>query len=279
MPSHSFGREIANVLLRVAAVLLCFILVLGLSNAWVEEESISDGVCNIAVLPIEGVIAPFGDNWEGEAVVTPAFVRSYLESVANDPLIEGVLVDINSPGGTPVAAEAIAELIAESSVPTVGVIGDLGASGGYMAAVATDYLIASPMSLVGSIGVTMSYLENVKQNEEEGLSFIELTSGEFKEAGNPNRELTEEERAKFQHDLDVVHEAFMQHVATYRNLSLDEVRPLADGSGYTGKDALDKKLIDALGGRKAARAHFAKTLGRELTDVNFCEYTADEFWI
>jgi protease IV len=279
MPSHSFGREVANVSLRVVAVVVGFILVLGISSAWVVDQPVSDGSCNIAVLPIDGVIAPYGELMESDLITNPHFVRTYLEAIEEDILIEGVLVEINSPGGTPVAAETIADLVAESSLPTVGLIGDLGASGGYMVAAATDYLIASPMSLVGSIGVTMSYLENTKQNEEEGLTFVELTSGDYKEAGNPNRPLSEEERARFERDLDIVHEAFVSKVAAYRDLPVEEVQGLADGSGYTGKDALDKKLVDALGGRALARQHFADTLGMNVEDVHFCEYAAGGWWI
>lgn len=279
MYPHSFGREIANVLLRVVAVVGVVIFIFGLSNAWVEVEPVSDGTCNIAVLPIDGVIAPYGDFSTEGIVTNPSFVRSFLDSVKDDTLIQGVLVEVNSPGGTPVAAERIAEMLAETTLPTVGLIGDLGASGGYLVAAATDHLIASPMSLVGSIGVTMSYIENSKQNEEEGLTFVELTAGANKEAGNPNKPLTEEERARFQRDLDLVHEAFIEEVARYRELPVEEVQGLADGSGYTGRDALDKKLVDELGSRAAARAYFATTLGIDESAVEFCEYVPEEWWI
>lgn len=279
MPSHSFGREIANVALRVIAVVLCFILILGFSNAWVEEQPISDGWCNIAVVPIEGIIAPYGDVFAGEMVINPSSVRSYLELVMDDPIIEGVLFEINSPGGTPVAAEQIAELIDTLGVPTVGVIGDMGASGGYLVAAATDFLVASPMSQVGSIGVTMSYLEQTKQNEEEGLTFVELAAGNLKEAGNPNKELTEEERARFEADLATVHDVFIDHVAKYRDLPREDVVAVADGSGYTGKDALQKRLVDALGGRAVATEHFAEILDMPTEDIAYCEYIAEDWWL
>ncbi|MBY0309820.1 S49 family peptidase [Patescibacteria group bacterium] len=279
MPSHSFGREIANVALRVVAVVLCFIFILGFGNAWVEEQTVSDGWCNIAVLPIEGVIAPYGDVFSGEMVINPASVRNYLEMVQSGPLIEGVLFEINSPGGTPVAAEQIAELIDTLDILTVGVVGDMGASGGYLVAAATDFLVASPMSQVGSIGVTMSYLEQTKQNEEEGLTFVELAAGNLKEAGNPNKELTEEERARFERDLATVHDVFIDHIAKYRDLPREDVVAVADGSGYTGKDALEKRLVDALGGRSVASAYFAETLQMPIEDIAYCEYVAEDWWL
>ncbi len=279
MPSHSFGREIANVLLRVVAVLVCFVLILGLGNVWLEEQMLSDGSCNIAVIPIEGIIMPYGDYTEDDLIVNPSLVRSYLEWIQGDPFIEGILFEINSPGGAPVAAEAIAEMIDQNPLPTVGLIGDLGASGGYLVAAATDYLIASPMSTVGSIGVSMSYLDNTIQNENEGLTFVELAAGEFKEAGNPNRPLTEEERERFERDLDIVHDAFIDTVAGYRALPREEVAAVSDGYAYTGRDALEKRLIDALGGRTTAQQHFAETLSKPAEDIIFCEYVASEWWL
>lgn len=279
MPSHSFGREVANVVLRVVAVVVCFVLILGFGNAWVEEQTISDGWCNIAVLPIEGVIAPYGDVYAGEMVINPTSVRNYLKTVSEDPLIDGVLFEINSPGGTPVAAEQIAELIDTLPLPTVGVVGDMGASGGYLVAAATDFLVASPMSQVGSIGVTMSYLEQSKQNEDEGLTFVELTAGNNKEAGNPNKPLTDEERARFEADLATVHDVFIDHVAKYRDLPREDIVAVADGSGYTGKAALEKRLVDALGGRSVATEHFAEVLDMPTEDIAYCEYIAEDWWI
>lgn len=271
MVTHSFGREIANVVLRVVAVVVCLGLIVGLAGVWAGVQGVSDGSCTIAVVPIEGVIAPYGDILEGEFVISPNHIRNQLDIVENDTFIEGVLFEINSPGGTPVAAEHIAEAIANLSLPNVGLIGDLGASGGYLVAAATDHLIASPMSQVGSIGVTMSYLEESKKNEEEGLTFVELSAGEFKEAGNPNKPLTDAERARFERDLAIVHDSFIEQVAQYRELTMDEVRAVADGSGYTGRDALDKKLVDELGGRNAARTHFANILGKTAEEIEFCE--------
>lgn len=259
------------------AIILTFILILGISTAWVEDMTLSDGFCNVAVLPIEGMIAPYGDVFGEEIITNPAFVRDFLQTATEDPNIIGVLVEINSPGGLPVASETIANALHDTTLPVVGLIGDTGASGAYLIAAATDHLIASPMSYVGSIGVTMSYLEESKKNEKEGLTFVELAAGEFKEAGSPNKPLSEAERARFERDLSLVHNSFIEAVASYRSLPVEEVRALADGSAYVGTDALDKKLIDELGGRSAARAYFADTLGYNESDISFCEYTPSEW--
>jgi protease-4 len=197
-----------------------------------------------------------------------------MDTIEEDDTIKAVLIEINSPGGLPVASERIAERLRNSSLPTVGLIGDIGASGGYMVAAATDHLIASPMSTVGSIGVTMSYVENSAQNEEDGLTYVELNTGKFKDSGSPDKPLSEEERELFQRDLDDLYETFITMVSEYRNIPLDKVRELADGSTLNGTRAKDLGLVDEVGGRAEAKAALAKILNKEPDDIIFCEYTS-----
>ena len=269
----SFGREVAGVLLRAAVVVLTIVVVLiTVSALYQVETSISDGECNIAVLPVEGVVLPYHGLGDFEMIVTPDFVESFLDNAESDSSIKGILMEINSPGGTPVASARIAERFKNSSLPVVGMIGDMGASGGYMIASAADFLIASPMSDIGSIGVTMSYIEESKKNEEEGLTYVQLTTGEFKDAGSPNRPITEKERELFEENLQIIHDEFVSTVANYRNLSVYEVEAIADGSTMPGAKAVDAGLIDALGGRAEVRKFFAANLNIPETEVKFCEY-------
>lgn len=270
----SLGRELGVIIFKAVTVVVTIVFVIVAINTVyeVESEVVGDGTCNVAVLPIEGTVLPFYGLVDAPLVVTPEMVESFMDTVEKQGDIDAVLVEINSPGGTPVASQRIAERIKNSSLPSVGLIGDIGASGGYMVAIATDHLIASPMSTVGSIGVTMSYVENSKQNEEEGLTYVELNTGKYKNSGDPNKPLTDEERAVFQRDLDILHTEFVNMVATYRNLPEEEVRALADGSTMTGSRALETKLVDAVGGRVEARQAFAKMLNIDKADVVFCEY-------
>jgi protease-4 len=186
-----------------------------------------------------------------------------------------VLVEINSPGGTPVAAERIATRLHDSSLPVVTLIGDVAASGGYLVAAAGDHVIASPMSDVGSIGVNMSYVEQSKQNEEEGLTYVQLTSAEFKDAGTPNRAITDAERERFQADLDLVHQEFVKLVATYRDLDENVVTELADGSSMPGIRALENNLIDSLGGLTEARSVLSTLTGKTVENTVICEYATN----
>lgn len=269
----SFLRETAGVIMRAVVVVLTIVIILiSVSTIYEVESGVGDGACNVAVLPIEGVVLPYHGISEYEMVVTPEFVESFMDTVEEEDGIEAVLIEINSPGGMPVASARIAERFRNSNLPVVGLIGDVGASGGYMIAAASDYLIASPMSDVGSIGVNMSYVEESEKNEEEGLTYVQLTTGKFKDIGSPNRPITEEEREKLQADLDVVHNEFINMVAHYRNLEREAVVTLADGSTMPGFNAVGVGLIDALGGREEARGALSTILEKPTEDVIFCEY-------
>ena len=207
-----------------------------------------------------------------EFSVTPNDVRDFLGLATEDTFIEGVLFEVNSPGGAAAASENIANQITDLDLPTVAIIGDMGASGGYMAASAADRIYGSAMSDIGSIGVTMSYIENSEKNKEDGLTYVPLISGKLKDAGSPEKPLTPEERTYFESQINTVYETFVNLVAKNRNLSYDEVKNLADGSTYIGQQAVDKKLIDEIGTRASAKKFFAEKLEKSESDISFCEY-------
>ncbi|MEZ4195495.1 MAG: signal peptide peptidase SppA [Candidatus Paceibacterota bacterium] len=269
---QTFGRELAGVAMRAVAVVVSIFLVIVFVDAWYNLETVSDGSCNVAVLPIEGVILPFTGFDDYSLVTTPGQVRDFVTQAENDLFIKAILLDINSPGGTPVSSEQIAEYISQSELPSVGLIGDVGASGAYLIAASTDSIVASPMSDVGSIGVTMSYVENSKQNEEEGLTFVELSSGKFKDAGSPEKPLSDEERELFEKDLQIVHDEFVKKIAEYRHKSVEEIEQLADGSAMPGVKALEAGLVDHLGNRETAREVLSGIMDVDAKEVIFCEY-------
>lgn len=269
----SFGREVASTVMRAVVVVLTIIMViLSISALWNVESSISNGSCNIAVLPIEGAILPYYGLADFDLIITPEVVEAFMDAAEKEPGIDAVLIEINSPGGTPVASQRIAERFKDSSLPVVGLIGDIGASGGYMVAAASDVLIASPMSNVGSIGVNMSYLEESQKNEEDGVTYVQLTTGQYKDTGTPNRPITDDEQEKLQADLEIIHDEFVGVISEYRNMTLADVEAVADGATMPGKTALEVGLIDSLGGREEARAVLADITGKSAAEVVFCEY-------
>jgi len=274
----TFLRETAGAIMKSVVIVLTIVVVFVSLTALYEVESgISDGTCNIAVLPVEGAILPFYGIGDFDLIITPEVVETFMDAAEGDIKIKAVLTEINSPGGTPVASQRIAERFRSSELPVVGLIGDIGASGGYMVAAATDYLIASPMSSVGSIGVNMSYLEESEKNEEEGLTYVQLIAGKYKDVGSPDRAITDEEKALLQADLDIVHNLFIDLIALYRGLDRDAVVAVADGSTMLGVTAKEAKLVDGLGGRAEAKAILATTLEMDVKDIVFCEYDSGFF--
>lgn len=272
----SFGREVANVLLRSLAVVTTIVLVIiAMSTLYESELTISDGTCNIAFMPVEGTILPFTGLLDVPLVITPEAVEEFVRNAEAESEIEGILIEINSLGGTPVASQRIAESLKGTDLPVVVLIGDIAASGGYLVASAADHIVASAMSDVGGIGVNMSYIEESKRYEEEGLTYVQLTSGEFKDAGSPDRPITERERERFQADLDLLHSEFIKIVADYRGMELEAVERLADGSSMPGVRALEEGLVDSLGGIDSATSILSALTGNSVEETVICEYTAN----
>ena len=279
-------EEIYLMLAWAITVLVFFFIGLWGYGAWNDEwsgynasEEISDGLCNIAVLSIAGEIIPYsgankdGMTFESELPPTsnPDDVLALLRKAEADQNILGVIVPIDSPGGTGVASEIIANALKNLSLPTVVLIRESAASGGYLVATGADTIIASPLSDVGSIGITMSYLDDSEKNAKEGLRFVSLSSGKFKDYTSPDKPLTADERVLLERDLKIYHDQFVKEVSENRNLPIEDVAKLADGSSMPGELALKNKLIDAIGDQETARAWFAGEFGVSSEEIIFCE--------
>ena len=235
---------------------------------------LSDGYCNIAVLPIMGDVHSYGtfyDDFGNELVSTNmSTTLNLLNQAETEPGILGVLAMIDSPGGSAAAGELISKELQKSPLPNAAYIVDSGNSAAYLIASGADTIIASPFSDVGSIGVTMSYLNYSIQNYEQGIEYVTLSSGKFKDYGSQDKPLTEEERALLERDLAIWHEEFVNQVAHNRNLPVEDVARIADGSSMPGKLALEAKLIDQLGDKEVVRQWFAKQLNMPTEEVIFC---------
>ena len=234
------------------------------------EESDS-GSCNVKGIALHGDLFTYlpqvGEYDAPIDGVSSEDFEYWITSANNDEEIKAILVEVDSYGGYPVAGEEIAQAIKSSSKPVVAYIRGAGTSAAYWAVTSADRIFASRNSDVGSIGVTMSYLDNVSYNESEGLSYVQLIAGKFKDAGSPDKTLTTEEKAMFERDLKIIHENFMQEVATNRNIPIEKIRTFADGSSFLGVKAQELGLIDGIGGYAEA-VNYAKGLIGE--DVEVC---------
>jgi protease-4 len=129
----------------------------------------------------------------------------------------------------------------------VASMGTVAASGGYYVAAAADKIVASPGTLTGSIGVKMEFANVEKLLEKIGVKGMVVKSGEYKDVGSPFRDMTDPERKLLQGVIDDVQTQFVEAVAEGRKLPIAEVRAIADGRIFTGRQALELKLVDHLG--------------------------------
>lgn len=183
-----------------------------------------------------------------------------IDRIARDSAVRALIVHINSPGGTVVGGENLfRELrqVAENK-PVVAVMGTLATSGGYMTALGADYILARSGSITGSIGVILQTTDVTGLLEKLGISAEAIKSAPLKAVPNPLEPLTEEGREATKVVVMDMYNQFIDMVAERRRLPRDTVVKLADGRVYSGREAANNKLIDALGGENEARDWLAE---------------------
>jgi len=176
-------------------------------------------------------------------------VLADLAEFREDEAIKAVLIRIDSPGGAVGAAQEIFQDIKRTAKvkPVVASLASMAASGGYYAALGANAIVANPGTMTGSIGVIITFANLEKILDKVGYRSEVIKSGENKDIGSMTRAMTPEERGLLQAMIDNVHHQFIQAVAESRKLSLDTVRPLADGRIFTGSQAKEFGLVDRLG--------------------------------
>lgn len=197
------------------------------------------------------------------AIISADDIVEDIEKFRKDDDVEGVVLRIESPGGSVGASQDILEAVRRlaEKKPVVASMGSIAASGGYYIACGATKILANEGTVTGSIGVRMEHvmvgdlLKWAKINRET------LKSGRFKDIASSNRPMTPEERAIMQGVLDDIHAQFKETVAAARKLSMDSVNELADGRLYTGRQALKLGLVDEIGGLTEAVKMTAKMAG------------------
>lgn len=266
----------------LALALLTFYLGLLIFGRWSDNREMAkawlgiDPSCNVAVIPVTGPISilPFFDPAAASDTASqPQYasaddVLMQIRNAVKDPYTDGMLVRIDSPGGTAGASVAIMNELKRAQKPTVALIREIGTSGGYMVALGADRIIASPFADVGSIGVTSSFLNYAAKNQRDGIQYVQLSSGPFKDIYSPDKPVTAADRALIERDLKIYADQFIDMVAERRNLPRAAVEKLADGSSMPGGLALQNGLVDELGDQETSRVWLSQQLGR---DIVFCE--------
>ncbi|MDY9922283.1 signal peptide peptidase SppA [Methanobacterium sp.] len=232
-------------------LVVIFIAILSLLGNEGVTSSTSFGN-TVAVIPVQGEIAYGESSILGSSIVTPQSVTEGIKQAEEDSSVSAIVLDVNSPGGSPVASEEIMNVVKNSSKPVVVWISDIGASGAYLVASPADKIVASPSSIVGSIGVILSLTDLSGLYQKIGVNQYAIKAGEYKDIGASYRNLTPEEAEMLQEMVDQDYEYFINQVAENRKLDVNYVRTIAEGKIYTGTQAKDLKLVDETGDREKA---------------------------
>ncbi|MCM0606702.1 MAG: signal peptide peptidase SppA [Xanthomonadaceae bacterium] len=182
-----------------------------------------------------------------------------LKSFEEDEFVKGIVVRINSPGGSVGPSQEIYDAIKRCKKPTVTSMGSVAASGGYYIAVGTSKIFANAGTITGSIGVIMQFTNMKKLYDWAKVERFSIKTGKFKDSGAEYRDMTLEERAHLQSMVDDVLSQFKKAVSEGRKLPMEEVTKVADGRIFSGQQAKIIGLVDLLGGLDDAIDDVAKT--------------------
>jgi protease-4 len=223
----------------------------------------------VAEVAVEGPITRDGGG--GPLPTTPGGtpaddVVQQIEDADEDANVEALLLKLNTPGGQVVPSDDIRVAVERFDGPTVAYATDMCASGGYWIASACDAIYARDGSIVGSIGVIGSRVNAAELADRLGLEYERLAAGEYKDAGNPLTEMTEDEREYLQGLIDGYYEEFVERVTEGRDLSDEQVRD-TEARVYLGDDAAAIGLVDELGTKEAVKDRLAADLGVETVEV------------
>ncbi len=235
---------------------------------FVETHSYGSGTTKVVRIAFSGVITRQLDGGLFSSSDPVEDAIRQIRAARQDDDVCGILLEIDSPGGSVTAADEIHRELAlfknsrENRVITV-LVQDLAASGGYYIALPADRIIAQPTALVGSIGVMLQTLNIQGLSEKLGVTDTTIKSGPNKDMLNPFQPVDPDQVRLLQASIDAMHERFLGLVADARSISRNKLKTLGDGRIFTADEALKHNLIDAIGYREEALAETARLLGVE----------------
>lgn len=245
---------------RAAAILIAAAAIVAAAGWSARERFGGSASPHIAKVRIEGAITQNDD------------LLKRLEEIGKSDAVKGVILAIDSPGGTTVGGEATFEAVRKVAArkPVVAEVGTLAASAGYMIATAADHIVARQTSIVGSIGVLVEFPDLTGLMDKLGIKDESIKSSPLKAEPSPFNPTTEEERAMMRAMILDSYDWFIGLVTERRPLDRAQVQHLADGSVFTGRQALGNKLVDELGGEDQAKAWLVgKGVGKDLQVIEW----------
>ena len=227
---------------RVVALIAVILAILAGAGRFAMEKGI--GGDQIARIEITGTIATDPER------------TALFKKLGEDPKVKAVILAINSPGGTTAGGEELYESLSllRSKKPVVAVISELGASAAYMTAIAADRILARRLSIVGSIGVLFETFNAGKLLDTIGIGMEKIASGPLKAEPALDKPMSPEVKASLTALITDSFNWFVDVVAERRSLPRPDVLTLADGRVLSGRQALEAKLIDGIGGQEEAIA-------------------------
>ena len=227
---------------RVAAIAILALGLVAVASWFYGDELNGVTVDHIAKVRIEGTIT------EDEELI------KRLESIRKSDKVKGVILAIDSPGGTTVGGETIYEEVRKLAAdkPVVAEVGTLAASAGYMIASAADHIVAHKSSIVGSIGVLIQYPDVSGMMDKLGIKLEEVKSSPLKASPSPFKPTNDDERAMVRKLILDSYDWFVGIVAERRKMTHEQALALADGSIFTGRQGVANGLIDGVGGETEA---------------------------
>lgn len=228
----------------------------------------------IAVIYAEGTINYFDDSKKISDIITPERIQKELKIAEKNPDIKGVVIRINSPGGSALASDIIYNSIKSMTKPVYISMGGVAASGGYYMAAAGDKIYADKETLTGSIGVITMIPNTAELMKKLEINYSSLSKGKYADMGSPVREMTEDEKDKIRASSLKVYEEFVSRVAEGRNMTRDAVLKAAEGRVWLGEEAKRIGLVDEIGGIEKAVSDLAEMLS--LKDYETLESLKEE---
>lgn len=227
------------------------------SNLNSSQEAVISGygTNKIAVINIDGVIVEQeptrGISTFTEEYTSARRIKKILSEIAKDEAVKGVILRINSPGGSAVASEEIyrdlLDFKKQTNLKIVSYFSDIAASGGYYIAMASDQIVANPHTITGSIGVIISYLNFQDLADKYGVKNIVYKSGQYKDIVSEFRQPTEAEKQIMQSLINDAYEVFVNAVSQGRKIPQEKTKELADGRVFSAEQAKTQGLVDSLG--------------------------------
>ncbi len=203
---------------------------------------------NIAVIYAQGGIVMQSQGFDTNNI-TAAKLNKILDKIEKDNEIKGVVIRVNSPGGSALVSEMILDRIKrlKSVKPVVISMGNVAASGGYYISAESDYIFADPYTITGSIGVVAMLFNISKLTDNIGIHEDDISKGKFSNAMSIYSKLDESMIRSLKISIQDTYLEFKQRVADGREISLDDVELIAQGQVWSAEDALQNKLIDETG--------------------------------